>query len=85
MERLDFNLFFRWGSWALAWTMWCGSTRPSRRIAILVVGDRVVDVVEELMKFILLTRDISGYLLDRCSERKEEAAKLEARVNLQSV
>ncbi|WBU65313.1 arsenical resistance protein ArsH [Paracoccus aerodenitrificans] len=32
--------------------------------------DRVVDVVEELVKFTLLTRDISPYLVDRYSERK---------------
>ncbi|WP_052097274.1 arsenical resistance protein ArsH [Achromobacter sp. RTa] len=36
--------------------------------------DRVVDVVEELMKFTLLTRDASPYLVDRYSERKENAA-----------
>ncbi|HWU60760.1 MAG TPA: arsenical resistance protein ArsH [Ensifer sp.] len=47
--------------------------------------DRVVDVCEELMKFTLLTRDCSGYLTDRYSERKEDAAKLEKRVNLQSI
>lgn len=47
--------------------------------------DRVVDVTEELVKFTLLTRDVSGYLTDRYSERKEEAAKLEARVNLASI
>ncbi|MBD8907665.1 arsenical resistance protein ArsH [Methylorubrum zatmanii] len=33
--------------------------------------DRVVDVCEELMKFTLLTREQSAYLVDRYSERKE--------------
>lgn len=43
--------------------------------------DRVVDVLEELVKFTLLTRDVAPYLVDRYSERKESAAALMQRVN----
>ncbi len=43
--------------------------------------DRMVDVMEELVKFTLLTRDIAPYLVDRYSERKETGEALIARVN----
>jgi arsenic resistance protein ArsH len=47
--------------------------------------DRVVDVMEELVKFTLLTRDIAPYLVDRYSERKESAQELSKRVNQNSI
>jgi len=43
--------------------------------------DRIVDVMEELVKFTWLTRDRSDYLVDRYSERKESAEELMKRVN----
>jgi arsenical resistance protein ArsH len=47
--------------------------------------DRVVDVMEELVKFTLLTRDLAPYLVDRYSERKESAQELSRRVNQKSI
>jgi len=46
--------------------------------------DRIVDVMEELVKFTLLTRDRAGYLVDRYSERRESAEELSRRVNQRS-
>ena len=47
--------------------------------------DRIVDVMEELVKFTLLTRGCADYLVDRYSERHENAEELSRRVNQRSV
>ncbi|GGE98942.1 arsenical resistance protein ArsH [Stappia taiwanensis] len=53
----------------------CGRMRPSPYY------NRIVDVMEELVKFTLLTRDIKDHLVDRYSERVESRAELSRRVN----
>lgn len=47
--------------------------------------ERVVDVMEELVKFTVLTRDSAPYLVDRYSERRESAEALSRRVRLNSI
>jgi arsenical resistance protein ArsH len=58
---------------------------PDGRMKPSPYYDRIVDVMEELMKFTLLTRDCADYLVDRYSERKESAEALMARVNQQAL
>ena len=43
--------------------------------------NRLVDVMEELVKFTLLTRDVKDQLVDRYSERVENPEQLSKRVN----
>ena len=47
--------------------------------------ERLVDVMEELMKFTWLTRDVAPYLVDRYSERRESADELSKRVNQRTI
>tara|TARA_R110000803_G_scaffold193920_1_gene256915 strand:+ start:394 stop:558 length:165 start_codon:yes stop_codon:yes gene_type:complete len=47
--------------------------------------NRVVGLMEELMKFTVLTRGRSDYLVDRYSERVETAEELSKRVNQKSI
>lgn len=47
--------------------------------------NRIVDVVEELMKFTLLLRNNKAYLVDRYSERVETAEEVSKRVNQRAI
>lgn len=56
----------------------------NRRMKPSPYYNRIVDVVEELVKFTLLTRDNSEFLVDRYSERVESAEEVSKRVNKKS-
>ncbi|MBS0428610.1 MAG: arsenical resistance protein ArsH [Proteobacteria bacterium] len=47
--------------------------------------ERLVDVMEELVKFTLLTRDAAPYLVDRYSERQEQAPAFASGVRLSAI
>ncbi len=54
---------------------------PKGRMRASPYYNRMVDVMEELMRFTLLTRDMRDTLTDRYSERVESAEALSKRVN----
>jgi len=54
---------------------------PKGRMRASPYYNRMVDVMEELMRFTVLTRDIREGLVDRYSERVETAEQLSKRVN----
>ena len=56
-----------------------GRMRPSAHY------DRIVHVMEELIKFTLLTRGVTPYLVDRCSERKVSAEALSKRMQQEAL
>jgi arsenic resistance protein ArsH len=56
-----------------------GRMRPS------AYYDRLVDVMEELMKFTLLTRGAADYLVDRYSDRKEHGRSMSGAESLASI
>jgi arsenic resistance protein ArsH len=56
-----------------------GRMKPS------VFYNRIVDVMEELVKFTLLMRDQKDYFVDRYSERVETAEQLSKRVNQKDI
>ena len=45
--------------------------------------DRIVDVMEELARFTVMTRSHKAMLVDRYSERVESAKELQKRVSLE--
>ncbi|MGH7836495.1 MAG: arsenical resistance protein ArsH [Candidatus Binataceae bacterium] len=47
--------------------------------------DRLVDAMEDVMKFTYLTRGTSDFLTNRYSERKEKAEELSAQAGLKAV
>ena len=61
------------------------SVARSGRMKASAYYDRIVDVMEELVRFTVLTRPHVAQLTDRYSERKEDAAKLEVRTRISAI
>ena len=55
------------------------------RMRPLAYYDRVVNMMEEFVKFTVLTRGVTDQLVDRYSERKKSAAVFMAQVNQRAI
>lgn len=55
------------------------------RMKPLACCERVIDVMEERVKFTLQPREVAPYLVDRYSEQRESAQQLAARVNQREI
>ena len=69
---------------SLARMSWRRRARPTKRTRPSSYYDRIVEVMEELVRFTLLARHLPGFPTDRYNKRKATVAKLDERGNLKA-